>query len=167
MELQQISVFVENRAGRLADITEILAAHKIDIRALSIADTTDYGILRLIVNDPGGAVAALKQAGLTASATQVLAICVPDVPGGFAKAMRLLAGAGISVEYAYAFLTPEAGNAYVILRVEDQAAAESALAANGERLRVFDSALEPAVPRTRGNKLRKIYVVVIAHPLHL
>ncbi len=134
MEMKQISVFVENRAGRLADITAILADHNIDIRALSIADTTDYGILRLIVSNPDAAVTALKAEGLTVSATQVLGICIPDEPGRFAKVIRMLADAGISVEYAYAFVTPDVGNAYVILRVEDNAAAAQVLNQNSIKL---------------------------------
>ena len=131
MEIKQISVFVENRPGRLADITAVLAEAGIDIRALSIADTTDYGILRLIVSDPDAAVRALKAADLAVSATQVLGICIPDVPGGFAKAIRVLADAAISVEYAYAFVSPEAGTAYVIIRVEDNGRAAQALAEQG------------------------------------
>lgn len=131
MEIKQISIFVENRPGRLADITAILAESKIDIRALSIADTTDYGILRLIVNDPDAAVTALKAHGLTVSVTQVLGIGIPDIPGGFARAIRILSDGGINVEYAYAFLSPEEGNAYVIIRVEDNAQAAKVLQAAG------------------------------------
>ena len=119
MAIKQISIFVENKAGRLAQITSILAENQIDIRALSIADTTDYGILRLIVSDPEKAIKALKDAMLTVSITNVLGIGIPDVPGGFSLAIKALADKGISVEYAYAFITPEAGKAYVIIRVED------------------------------------------------
>ena len=134
MAIKQISVFVENRAGRLADIASVLAEKKIDIRALSIADTTDYGILRLIVNNPDAAVEALKATGLTVSATLVLGVEVEDVPGGFANAVRVLADKGISVEYAYAFITPEKGNAYVIMRVENNLAAEEVLGDAGIKL---------------------------------
>lgn len=119
MTIKQISIFVENKAGRLAEITEVLADAKIDIRALSIADTTDYGILRMIVSNPDEAVSALKKAEITAAITPVLAVCVADLPGGFSTAIRTLADGGMSVEYAYAFITPKVGNAYVILRVED------------------------------------------------
>lgn len=119
MAISQISVFVENRPGRLADITAVLAKNSIDIRALSVADTSDYGILRLIVNDPKSAVEALRSEGMTASATQVLGIIIPDEPGGLARAIKVLSDAQISVEYAYAFITPSVGNAYVIIRVED------------------------------------------------
>lgn len=134
MAIKQISVFVENRAGRLADITGILADNKIDIRALSIADTTDYGILRLIVNNPDSAVAELKKAGLTVSATEVLGVEVDDAPGGFARVVRVLSDKGISVEYAYAFITPEIGSAYVILRVENNLTAEEVLSDAGVKL---------------------------------
>ncbi len=127
MAINQISVFVENRPGRLADITSVLANNGIDIRALSIADTTDYGILRLIVNNPEAALSVLKQEGMTASSTQVLGIAIPDEPGGFAKAIRVLADAGVSVEYAYAFITPNVGNAYVIIRVENNDKASEVL----------------------------------------
>lgn len=134
MAIKQISVFVENRAGRLADIAGILADNKIDIRALSIADTTDYGILRLIVNNPNAAVAELKKAGFTVSATEVLGVEVEDAPGGFACVVRVLSDKGISVEYAYAFITPEVGSAYVILRVENNLIAEEVLSDAGVKL---------------------------------
>lgn len=134
MAISQISVFVENRPGRLADITAVLAENGIDIRALSIADTSDYGILRLIVNNPDDAVLVLKKEGMTASATQVLGIAIPDEPGGFAKAIRVLADADISVEYAYAFITPNIGKAYVIIRVENNEKAAAALTQAGIEL---------------------------------
>ena len=134
MAVKQISVFVENRAGRLADITGILADNKIDIRALSIADTTDYGILRLIVDNPDNAVSKLKKAGLTVSATEVLGVEVDDVPGGFARVVSVLSDKGISGEYAYAFITPELGSAYVILRVENNLTAEEVLSDAGIKL---------------------------------
>lgn len=131
MAISQISVFVENRPGRLADITAVLAQNNIDIRALSVADTSDYGILRLIVNDPESAVKVLKDEGMTASATQVLGIIIPDEPGGLAKAIKVLSDAQISVEYAYAFITPSVGNAYVIIRVEDNDKAAEILRSSG------------------------------------
>ena len=126
MAISQISVFVENRPGRLAD--------SIDIRALSVADTSDYGILRLIVNDPKSAVEALRSEGMTASATQVLGIIIPDEPGGLARAIKVLSDAQISVEYAYAFITPSVGNAYVIIRVEDNDKASEILKGAGIEL---------------------------------
>lgn len=127
MAIKQISIFVENKPGRLAKITSMLAENLVDIRALSIADTTDYGILRLIVSDPEKAEKVLKEAKLTVSITNVLGIGIPDVPGGFSLAIKALANADISVEYAYAFITPDAGKAYVIIRVEDNDAATKVL----------------------------------------
>lgn len=134
MLMKQISVFVENKQGRLADITKILADNQIDIRALSIADTTDYGILRLIVNHPEKAIEILKDAGMTVSITNVLAVGIPDQPGGFANAISVLSDAGMGVEYAYAFITPADGQAYVILRVDDNERASSILQAGGINL---------------------------------
>ncbi len=136
MAISQISVFVENRPGRLADITAVLAKNSIDIRALSVADTSDYGILRLIVNDPKSAVEALRSEGMTASATQVLGIIIPDEPGGLARAIKVLSDAQISVEYAYAFITPSVGNAYVIIRVEDNDKASEIL--KGARIELIE-----------------------------
>ena len=127
MAIKQISIFVENKPGRLAKITSILAENSVDIRALSIADTTDYGILRLIVNDPEKAEKILKQEKITVSITNVLGIGIEDVPGGFSFAIKTLADSGISVEYAYAFITPDAGKAYVIIRVDDNDAATKVL----------------------------------------
>ncbi len=136
MFINQISVFVENKPGRLADITELLAAHNIDIRALSIADTTDYGILRLIVDDPDKAVNVLRDAGSSVSMKPVLGICVGDTPGQFARAIRILADTGIDVEYAYAFITPDKGSAYVIVRVADNEKAAEAL--SGQGIKIID-----------------------------
>lgn len=131
MPMKQISVFVENKAGRLTDITHVLEQAEIDIRALSVADTTNYGILRLIVSDPDKAESVLKDAGMTVSITTVLGIGIPDVPGGFSKAIRVLSDKGISVEYAYAFITPRVGTAYVIIRVEDNEKAAKVLRDSG------------------------------------
>ncbi|HRT82967.1 MAG TPA: ACT domain-containing protein [Oscillospiraceae bacterium] len=134
MPIKQISIFVENKPGRLADITAILAKRDIDIRALSIADTTDYGILRLIVSKPDKAVEVIREEGMTVSATNVLGIAIPDEPGGFAKAIAVLADNEISVEYAYAFITPRVGEAYIILRVADNDVAADVLTKAGIRL---------------------------------
>ena len=127
MQFQQISIFVENKSGRLAEITEALAAAKVDIRAVSIADTSDFGILRLIVDKPKEAVEALKAAGLTASLTSVIAMGIDDQPGEFAKALRVLADNKIGVEYMYAFISREHGKAFVILRVDDSERAVAVL----------------------------------------
>ncbi len=123
MLIKQLSIFVENKSGRLAEITAIMAQAGVDIRALSIADTTDFGILRIIVDKPDIAAEALKKAGLTVSLTNVIAIGIEDRPGGFAKAMKALNDAHISVEYMYAFISRDQGRACVLLRVENNEAA--------------------------------------------
>ena len=134
MNIKQISVFVENKKGRLAEITEALAKAKVDIRALSIADTTDFGILRLIVDKPDEAAIALKELGVTVSITNVIAIGIEDTPGAFSVPMRLLADAGIDVEYMYAFITRKSERAYVILRVNDNDIAAKILLDKGVEL---------------------------------
>lgn len=134
MSIKQISIFIENKPGRLADITAMLAKKDIDIRALSIADTTDYGILRLIVSHPEKAVEIIRDEGMTVSSTGVLGVAIPDEPGGFAKAINVLADKGIDVGYAYAFITPEKGKAYIIIRVTDNDFAAEVLTAAGIQL---------------------------------
>ncbi len=134
MIIKQISIFVENKKGRLAEITETLAKAGANIRALSIADTTDFGILRLIVNKPDEAAAALKESGITVSITNVIAVGINDVPGAFSVPMRILADAEIDVEYMYAFITRKSEKAYVILRVADNDAAAKVLLDNGVEL---------------------------------
>lgn len=131
MKIQQLSIFVENKSGRLAEITEALAQSNIDIRAMSVADTSDFGILRLIVDKPEEAVVAFREAGMTVSLTSVIAIGVNDRPGEFAKAVRLLADNGIDVEYIYAFISREKGKAFVILRVNNEDKAIELLSKSG------------------------------------
>ncbi|MBR5438156.1 MAG: ACT domain-containing protein [Clostridia bacterium] len=131
MIIKQLSIFVENKKGRLAEITKAIAAADVDIRALSIADTTDFGILRLIVNKPDKAAAALKEKGITVSVTNVIAVGINDTPGAFSVPMQILADADIDVEYMYAFITRKSEKAYVILRVADNDAAAKVLADNG------------------------------------
>ena len=133
MLIKQISVFVENKAGRLAAITEVLAAHEIDIRALSIADTTNFGILRLIVNKPEECEKVLKEAGLTVSQTDVIAIGIDDTPGSFAKVLELLAAHGMDVDYVYAFLGHSV-RACVIVRLEENERALAVLREAGVRI---------------------------------
>lgn len=130
MIIKQISVFVENKRGRLAEITKVLEKNNIDIRALSIADTKDFGILRLIVNNPDQAEKVLKDEGFTVSLTKVIAIGIDDKPGGLASAMDVLYQNQISVEYMYAFISRTEETAYVILRVEDNEKALEILEAN-------------------------------------
>ena len=122
----------------IRQITGFLAEGGVSIRAFSIADTTDFGILRLIVSDTQKAAEVLKAAGVAVSITEVVGISIPDVTGAFAKVVKVLADAGENVEYAYAFLTPEAGHAYVIVRVDDNAVATAVLKENG--ITVIDEA---------------------------
>ena len=131
MTVNQLSVFVENKQGRLSEITAILQGAKVDIRALSIADTTHFGILRLIVDKPQAAEAALKEAGLTVSLTPVIAVGIADRPGGLAEAMATLRDGGVSVEYMYAFISRQKDTAYVILRVDDTAKAVTLIEKGG------------------------------------
>lgn len=119
MIINQLSIFVENKSGRLQTVTRILKEHQVDIRALSIADTTDFGILRLIVDKPDEAQQAIRDAGLMVRLTEVIAVALNDVPGALSDVLEILAQEGISVEYAYAFITRKEQGAYVILRVED------------------------------------------------
>lgn len=131
MLISQISVFIENKPGRLSEITELIAKEDIDIRAFSLADTTDFGILRLIVNDPVKTEKVLKDAGLAVSITRVVAARVNDRPGALHGILKLLSSAGISVEYAYAFITRKRDDAYVILRIEDNEKAVRVLSEAG------------------------------------
>ena len=131
MIIKQLSVFVENKPGRLTEITRTLNESAIDIRALSIADTKDFGILRLIVNRPCQAEEVLKGAGFTVSLTEVIAIGIKDEPGGLAEAMHVLYENQVSVEYMYAFISRTNGMAFVILRVDDNKRSIEILQKNG------------------------------------
>lgn len=123
MKVEQISVFLENKAGRLAEVTHTLAEAGINIRALSLADTSDFGILRLIVHDHEKAKAALKDKGFTVGRTSVVAVEVPDHPGGLDSILQLLSTRGVNVEYMYAFVQQNGTNAVLIFRFDrtDQA----------------------------------------------
>lgn len=134
MVIKQISIFVENKPGRLLAVTNILKEHGIDIRALSIADTRDFGILRLIVNDPHAACEALKAADCTVTLTDVIAIGVSDRPGGLAEVMNILYNNSISVEYMYAFISKTVDTAFVIVRVDNNEKSIKVLAENGVKL---------------------------------
>ena len=132
MLVKQVSVFLENKSGRLAEVSRVLGQENIDISALSIADTTEYGILRLIVNKPEEAVEALKNSGFSVGTTDVIAICVSDKPGGLAEALNHLEQNRIGIEYMYAFLGSNGlGKAIVILRVEDTSKAIEILKSTG------------------------------------
>jgi len=119
MRVEQISVFLENKAGRLSEVTGILAEAAINIRALSLADTSDFGILRLIVNDNAKAVEALKQRGLTVGKTDVVAVEVDDRPGGLHNILHFLFKANVNVEYMYAFVQQSGDNAVIIFRFDN------------------------------------------------
>ena len=115
----QISVFLENRAGQFAEITGILAESKIDLRAISIAETTDYGVLRIIVDNAEKATAILMQHGYLMSMTPVLVIAVPDQPGGVAAVLATLAEGNIDIEYMYSLFTHKEGKSYIVFRVAE------------------------------------------------
>jgi hypothetical protein len=119
MKVEQISVFIENKAGKLAELTRLIGDAGVNIRALSLADTSDFGILRLIVSDVKKAMATLKEAGYTVSMTDVVVIEVPDRPGGLADVLDSLQQAGINVEYMYAFVEKATDHALVVFRFED------------------------------------------------
>ncbi|MGE5173870.1 MAG: ACT domain-containing protein [Betaproteobacteria bacterium] len=119
MKVEQISIFLENKSGRLAEVTDVLAKNGINIRALSLADTADFGILRLIVNDLEKTKKILKANGFTVSQNEVVAVEVPDLPGGLAGILRALQGKGINVEYMYAFVQKTEGNAVLIFRFDE------------------------------------------------
>ena len=135
MKVEQISIFLENKSGRLAEVTTILSEGGVNIRALSLADTADFGILRLIVNDCDRAKEILKSNGFTVGKTEVLALEVPDRPGGLARILRILDGAGINVEYMYAFVNRTGDNA--IMR-------HSLVGDSRQRQRITRSLVNPA-----------------------
>jgi len=118
MKVDQLSIFLENRAGRLAEVTRILSEAGVNIRALSLADTSDFGILRLIVSDFNKAKEKLKENGFTVGRTTVVAVKVPDSPGGLHKILIMLQEAGINVEYMYAFVQQSGDSAVLILRFD-------------------------------------------------
>lgn len=134
MSLKQISVFVENKPGKMQHLTEVLAQNNVDMRALSLAETSDFGIVRIIVDDVYAASTILKEEGFIHSVTKVLGVSIPDEPGGLNKVLKVLTEAQINVEYMYAFLGgKDVDHAYMIFKVEDRKAAVSALAAKGIR----------------------------------
>ena len=119
MNIHQISVFLENRTGQLAEITRLLAKDGVDIRAISIAETADYGLARMIVDDSHKASAILLQHGDVLSMTPVWAVEVPDHPGGLAELLEILAEAHVDVEYMYSLFAHQEGKAYMVLRIHD------------------------------------------------
>lgn len=127
MSLKQLTIFVENKKGALVDITKILAENEVNLRALSIADTQDFGILRLIVNDNDTATKALSDAGYLIKTTDVVGVKIGDQPGKLSTALDVLDKADINMEYLYAFMARTEKHAYVVLRVADNDMAEKVL----------------------------------------
>lgn len=119
MLIKQISVFMENRPGRLAEITNVLSENNIDMRAINIADTTDFGILRMIVNDPERAEKVLRENNMTASTTDVIAVSIDDTVGAFSKVIMLLKKEDISIEYIYSFIGEKSAKAVIVIKTND------------------------------------------------
>ena len=131
MKVEQISVFLENKSGRLAEVMRALGNAGVNIRALSIADTSDFGILRVIVNDNEKALKALKDKDFTVSKTEVVAVEVPDTPGGLAGILDVLEKQGVNVEYMYAFIERSSDKAIIIFRFDGNDRAIKALSDAG------------------------------------
>ncbi len=128
MKIRQVSVFVENKPGRLVEMLEVLKGHKMNIRALCIAEGSDFGIVRMILSDPAKGAEAIRKAGFTATETTVLQAEMPDEPGGLVETVaKPLAEAGINLEYFYAFINPAPGKANIVLKVSDPDRAEQVL----------------------------------------
>ncbi|MBC6680610.1 hypothetical protein [Zhenpiania hominis] len=134
MLIKQMSVFVENTTGRLAQLTRVLGNDGIDIKASCIADTVDFGILRCIVDDPEEATRVLKEHGFTASITEVIAVELEDRPGGFADVLEILAKENIGVNYIYSTIRSKEGAAIIVLKVEDPQKAIDVLLSNNVKL---------------------------------
>ncbi len=134
MLIDQISVFVENKAGRLAAVMEILNKSGIDIRAMTVADTADFGILRIIVNDTEKAIAALQADGCTAAVTKVIAFTIPDVSGALYNVIGKINDCGINIEYLYSVMGKTAGRADIVIRTNDTEKAVKVLTDNGVEL---------------------------------
>ena len=134
MSIKQLTVFVQNKKGTVASVTDILSKNNINLRALSIAETQDIGILRLIVNDDATAERVLTENGYLIKTVDVVGVKIGDQPGKLTAALDVLDRADINVEYLYAFMARTVKHAYVVLRVEDNAAAEEALTSAGFKL---------------------------------
>ncbi len=134
MAIKQLSIFVENREGTLVTVTDAIAKAGVDIRAMSVADTNDFGIFRLIVTDIEKAKKALDEANAFVSITEVVGVAVQDEPGALAKVVKILADHNINIEYMYAFITVSKQFAYVVLRVAENEEAERILTENGINL---------------------------------
>jgi len=128
---KQLSVFVENQPGRLSAVINLLAEHHVNLSALSLADTSKFGVLRLIADKPDAASAALREAGIISKSTDVLTVAIDDTPGSLTKVLDLLAGQDISVEYMYAFSAKQENKALMVFKVDALEAAEALLRENG------------------------------------
>jgi hypothetical protein len=134
MDVAQVSIFLENRSGGLADVVDVLAKNAIDIKALTLADMADFGILRLIVDDPDRTRTLLKEAGFTVDKTRVVAVEVPDRPGGLAETLHALRRTGINVEYMYSAARRSGERAIIIFRVDEVGRALDALRGAGVKV---------------------------------
>ncbi|MDZ4169443.1 MAG: ACT domain-containing protein [Coriobacteriia bacterium] len=114
MNVKQLSVFIENKAGRVSEVTEVLGAHDVNIRGFSVSDTADYGIVRLVVNDPEAGKSALGDAGFTVKESEVVCLNLPDQPGGLAAVLKQVSDAGVNIEYVYSLIST-----YVVINVAD------------------------------------------------
>lgn len=138
MFIKQLSIFVENKVGRLQSIIDALGENDVNISALSIADTTDFGILRIIVDNPDKAKLVLKGMGVISKTTDVIAVYIDDRTGGLASVLNVVTDAGISIEYMYAFLGRKEGKALMVLKADDEEMAEKVLSQNGISLAGID-----------------------------
>jgi hypothetical protein len=134
MGIKQISVFLENTSGRLSEVTKTLANTNVNLRAISIADTADFGILRLIVDNSEAAINALNTAGFTTRQTDVVAVEIEDIPGSLAKLLELFQQSQVNIEYLYASLEGQAGKAVVIFKLEDHERGQKILNDNGIKI---------------------------------
>jgi len=133
-EIKQISLFVENKPGRMAKVSKTLSDANVNIRALTIAEAGDFGVIRMVVDDPEKGYKVLKDNGFTVSTTEVLAVEMKDTPGGLYTIVNALGESGVNVDYAYAFVTAKAQKAMLILRVDDIARAREALETKGIKI---------------------------------
>ena len=133
-EIKQISLFVENRPGRTAKVAKTLSDAGVNIRALTIAEAGDFGVIRMVVDNPENGYQVLRQKGFTVSMTDVLAVEMKDAPGGLYEIVNTLGESNVNVDYAYAFVTAKAQKAMLILRVDDIALARKALAGKGVKI---------------------------------
>lgn len=128
MTIRQISVFIENKPGTMVKIADALGNAHVDIRALSVADTQDFGILRMIVDDVDKAKEAISRLGVATSITDVFAVEVSDEPGAMTDMLKFVSGSGLNIEYMYAFVSPKTKKAYIVLRIKDIEKAEKVFA---------------------------------------